>query len=400
MQFRRTPPRLATLILMTAVSLLSLNMFLPSLASMARDFGTDYAIVNISVAGYLAVSAVLQLVMGPLSDRYGRRPVLLTGLTVFTLASLGCLLAADIWLFLAFRMLQAAVVSASVLSRAIIADMHDKQTAASLMGYVAMIMAIAPMMGPMAGGFLEQLIHWRASFAVYLVCGAALLLVCWIDVGETNMHPSETFTAQFRAYPELLRSRRFWGYSSCTAFSVGTFFIFLGGAPLAASAAFGMTPAWLGVGMGCTTAGFFLGNAISGRLATRFELSELMTAGRLVTLAGLLLGAALLAGGLFHPVTFFGSVVSVGIGNGLSLPAGNAGAMAVRPRLAGSASGLSGAMQVGGGAALTVLAGVLVSEEHGIAILMALLIACAFLGLLAALYVLRLDRSEPLPAAS
>ncbi len=397
MPLRRPPPRLSTLIVMTAVSLLSLNLFLPSLASMARDFGTEYAIINISVAGYLAVSAGLQLVMGPLSDRYGRRPVLLTGLALFTAASLGCLLATNVWVFLAFRMMQAAIVSASVLSRAIIADMYDKQTAASLMGYVAMVMAVAPMMGPMAGGILEELIHWRASFAVYLVCGAGLLLTCWIDVGETNQHPSETFAAQFRAYPELLRSRRFWGYSLCTAFSVGTFFIFLGGAPLAASAAFGMSPAALGVGMGCTTAGFFFGNMIASRLSKRFELSQMMTAGRLVTLAGLLTGAALLAGGMFHAVTFFGSVVSVGIGNGLSLPAGNAGAMAVRPRLAGSASGLSGAMQVGGGAALTVLAGVLVTEENGIAILMALLIACAFAGLLTALYVMRLDRMEPLP---
>lgn len=400
MPSRRTPPSLATLILMTAVSLLSLNMFLPSLARMAEDFGTDYAIVNISVAGYLAVSAVLQLIMGPLSDRYGRRPVLLTGLAVFAAASIGCLLATDIWLFLGFRLLQAAVVSASVLSRAIISDMYDKQTAASLMGYVAMIMAIAPMMGPMAGGFLEQLIHWRASFAVYAVCGVLLLIACWVDVGETNLHPSETFAAQFRAYPELLRSRRFWGYSLCTAFSVGTFFIFLGGAPLAASAAFGMSPAWLGVGMGCTTAGFFLGNLVSGRFAARMQLSQMMAIGRIVTLAGLGAGAALMAAGLFHPVTFFASVVSVGIGNGLSLPSGNAGAMAVRPRLAGSASGLSGAMQVGGGAALTVLAGVLVTEENGIAILMTLLMLCALAGLVVALYVLRLDRTEPLPDLS
>jgi predicted MFS family arabinose efflux permease len=284
-----------------------------------------------------------------------------------------------------------------VLSRAIISDMHDKQTAASLMGYVSMAMAVAPMMGPMAGGVLEQIFDWRASFAVYAASGIVLLIVGWIDVGETNASPSETFAAQFRAYPELLRSRRFWGYSTCTAFSVGTFFIYLGGAPLAASAAFGLSPAWLGVGMGCTTAGFFFGNLISGRYSTRMPLATMMTLGRLATLAGLSAGAVLMLAGLFHPVTFFCSVVSVGIGNGLTLPAGNAGAMAVRPRLAGSASGLSGALQVGGGAALTVLAGILVTEEHGIAILMGMLILCTLLGLAAALYVMRLDRVDPLP---
>ncbi len=400
MSVRRSPPRVITLILMAAVSLLSLNMFLPSLAQMAVDFDTSYAIVNISVAGYLAVSALLQLVMGPLSDRYGRRPVLLVGLGVFAIASVGCLFAENIWIFLLFRMLQAGVVSASVLSRAIISDMYDKQQAASLMGYVAMIMAVAPMMGPMVGGLLEQFLHWRASFALYAVFGIGLVVLGWLDVGETNQHPSATFAAQFKSYPELLQSRRFWGYSLCTAFSVGTFFIFLGGAPLAASAAFDLSPAWLGVGMGCTTAGFFLGNFVSGQIAARLQLSSLMTIGRLLTLAGLCVGAALMAGGLFHPVTFFASVVFVGIGNGLTLPAGNAGAMSVRPRLAGSASGLSGAMQVGGGAALTVLSGALISEGNGIAILMAMLIFCSLLGLVAALYVLRIDRQSPLPEAA
>ena len=392
-------PRVITLILLTAVSLLSLNMFLPSLAQMARDFGADYAVLNLSIAGYLAVSAVLQLIMGPLSDRFGRRPVMLIGVAIFTVASLGCTLATNVWVFLFFRMLQGAVLVGSVLSRAIIRDMYDEREAASLMGYVAMAMAVAPMMGPMVGGTLEQLIHWRASFVTYALLGAALLIWCWYDLGETNKHKSETFRAQFRGYPELIRSRRFWGYSICTTFSVGTFYIFLGGAPLAASAAFDLGPVGLGVGMGCTTAGFFFGNFASGRWAKQHSLSSMMIAGRLITLAGLSLGLLLLATGLFNPITLFASVVSIGIGNGLTLPAGNVGAMSVRPQLAGSASGLSGAIQVGGGAALTTLAGILVNESHGVFILMAMLLVCTAASLLAALYVRWVDQNDPLPVA-
>ena len=140
-----SPPRIFTLVLLTALSVLSLNMFVPSLSNMAEDFHTDYALVNLSIAGYLAITAVLQLIMGPLSDRYGRRPVLLTGLAIFALASLGCAQASNIWVFLGFRILQGAIISGSALSQAVVRDMVPAREAASLMGYIAMAMAVAPM---------------------------------------------------------------------------------------------------------------------------------------------------------------------------------------------------------------------------------------------------------------
>ena len=187
-----SPPRLATLILLTALSTLSLNMFLPSLSNMARDFQTEYALVNLSIAGYLAVTAVLQLVIGPLSDRYGRRPVLLTAMAIFVMASLGCALATNIWVFLGFRVLQGAVIAGWALSQAAIRDMVPAQEAASLMGYVAMAMAVAPMLGPMLGGVLDEIFGWRASFLTFTGLGAALFILCWVDLGETNTRPSET----------------------------------------------------------------------------------------------------------------------------------------------------------------------------------------------------------------
>jgi MFS transporter, DHA1 family, multidrug resistance protein len=178
-----SPPRLLTLVLLTALSVLSLNMFLPSLPGIASDLEADYALVSLSIAGYLAITALLQLVMGPLSDRFGRRPVLLTGLAVFVLASLVCALATDIWTFLAFRVLQGAIISGAALSRAVIRDMVPAQEAASLMGYVAMAMAIAPMLGPMLGGALDQLLGWRASFFTFFALGIAVFGLCWADLG-------------------------------------------------------------------------------------------------------------------------------------------------------------------------------------------------------------------------
>jgi Bcr/CflA subfamily drug resistance transporter len=291
MRFAATsPPRLITLVLLSALSILPVNMFLPSLATMAGDFGVDYALVNLSVAGYAGVAAVLQLLLGPLSDRYGRRPVLLGGLATFVLASLGCALAADIWTFLACRLLQGAVVSGYAVSLAVIRDTTEARRAASLIGYVAMAWAVAPMLGPLLGGTLEQYLGWRASFWTFVVLGAALFALCWTDLGETNRQRSQSLAAQFFAYPELLRSARFWAHALCMAFSTGAFYAFLGGVPLVASTHFDLSASALGLAMGSITAGFMLGSFLSGRYAQRFPLAAMMLAGRIVACSGLLAG--------------------------------------------------------------------------------------------------------------
>ena len=162
------PPALMTLIALSGLSVVSLNMFLPSLANIAREFQADYALVNLCIAGYAAVSCVLQLVMGPLSDRFGRRPVILAALLLFLVASLGCLLAANVWVFLAFRMMQAVIAPAYAVSVAIIRDFSAGNKAASSIGYVAMASAVAPMLAPMLGGALDDLFGWRASFWAFL----------------------------------------------------------------------------------------------------------------------------------------------------------------------------------------------------------------------------------------
>ncbi|MDJ0896989.1 MAG: multidrug effflux MFS transporter, partial [Alphaproteobacteria bacterium] len=356
-----TPPRRFTLVLLSGLAIVSLNMFLPSLSSIAETFRADYALVNLSIAGYAAMTAVLQLVMGPLSDRFGRRPVILAALLIFSAASVGCLLADDIWTFLLFRMLQGAVIAGHTVSLAVIRDSWPAQKAASVMGYVAMAWAVAPLLAPMVGGTLDALFGWRASFWAFLGLGAAVFALCWSDLGETNKTPSATFTDQVQTYPALFRSRRFWGYALCTAFSLGAFYTFLSGAPLVARTVFGMPPASVGVAIGTITGGFILGSFLSGRFAAHHALTTMMIAGRLIACAGMVVGLAFLAAGVVHPVTLFGACVFVGIGNGLTMPSSNAGAMSVRPKLAGSASGLSGALAVAGGAVMSALTGAILT---------------------------------------
>ncbi|MCP4820721.1 MAG: multidrug effflux MFS transporter [Shimia sp.] len=392
-----SPPSLNTLVLLTAFSVLSLNMFLPSLESIAADFQVEYAMANLSIAGYLAVIAVLQVIMGPLSDRFGRRPVMLAGLGIFSFASIGCLFATNIWVFLGFRLLQGALISGMTLARAAVRDQHGPQKAASLLGYISMAMAIAPMTGPLLGGILDQLFGWRATFLFFVIAGFLLWWLTYADMGETNATPSATIRAQFKTYPELLRSRRFWGYSVCLTFSLGAFYIYITGAALVGGAVFHLSPAAIGGGVGIITCGFAFGSFLSGRFANRVPLTTLVITGRLVAACGPTLGLILMGFGVLHPITYFGAITLVGMGNGLTIPSANSGVMSVRPQLSGSAAGLSGAMSVAGGAVLTSLTGAVLTPETGAVTLMLLVLASVVLSLFAALYVRWVDLRDPLP---
>lgn len=380
-----SPPHIATLIVLTALAVASGNMFLPSLPSMARDFEIDYATMNLSIAGYLAVTGVLQLVIGPLSDRYGRRPVLLGALGVYVVGSIGCVLAQDLWTFLAFRVVQGAVIAGWALSQAIIRDTREAGEAASLMGYVSMAMALAPMLGPLFGGVLDEIYGWRANFIAFSLFGAVAFVVSWADVGETNRNRSATFLKQIQSYPELLRSGLFWGYTLCMAFSTGAFYAYLTGAPLVASSALGLTPASIGFWMGMSSAGFLFGSFLAGRFAAAYPLTTMMIAGRLIACAGLGVGLLFVASGVVTELTIFGSAIFLGIGNGVTMPSANAGALSVRPSLAGSAAGLSGALLVGIGALISAGTGAIVSPQDGAAVVLGVMLGCSAIGLIASL---------------
>ena len=159
---RQTPPKIITLTLLAGLSALTMNIFLPSLPSMAAYFNAPYALMQLSVALYLALSAVLQILIGPISDRYGRRKTLLASLALFLLATVGTLLAATATQFLIFRMAQAVIASGMVLSRAVVRDMVSDAEAASMIGYVTMGMSLVPMIGPIIGGALDQAFGWQA----------------------------------------------------------------------------------------------------------------------------------------------------------------------------------------------------------------------------------------------
>ncbi|KGJ14389.1 multidrug effflux MFS transporter [Paracoccus sanguinis] len=390
-RLRRTPPHILTLVLLSGLGALSMNVFLPSLPGMARDFGVDYAVMQLSVTVYLAGSALVQMIAGPLSDRYGRRPVMLVGLTTFLVATAGTLLAPSAGWFLAFRTLQAAVGTGMVLSRAIVRDMVEGDAAASRIGYVTMGMSVIPMMAPILGGLLDEAFGWRANFAMLLAAGAAALALAWVDLGETA-RGGLSMRAQMRGYPQLARSGVFWGYALAATFASGAFFAYLGGAPFVGETVFHLRPAEVGYWFAAPSIGYLLGNFISGRFAARVGIDRMILLGAWVT--ALALGAALavtMAGALV-PAVFFGAIALMGLGNGMVLPSATAGMMGVRPELAGTASGLGGAMAVAGGAGLAALAGRFLVPGAGATPLLCIMALSAAASLGAIIVVRRLRR--------
>ncbi|MDJ0859051.1 MAG: multidrug effflux MFS transporter [Dinoroseobacter sp.] len=390
---RTTPPHLITLVLVAGLAAMSMNVFLPSLPGMAAYFGTDYAVMQLSVSAYLMAVAVLQLIVGPLADRFGRRRVLLWSTGLFAVATLGTLMAPTAELFLIFRMMQAVVAAGLVLSRTIVRDLFDTDEAASMIGYVTMGMALVPLIAPGLGGMLDQAFGWRAPFSLLLVCAIAMVALLYFDLGETARRTSASFAEQMRDTPELLRARRFWGYVACAAFCSGAFFAFLGGAPYLGSEHFGLAPGELGLYLSTPALGYVAGNFIAGRYSKRIGVNRMIFWGTLLTTGGLVLSLALYAWGLQHPLTFFGLVASVGLGNGMALPNANAGLLSVRPHLAGTASGLGGAFMIGGGAAMSVLAGLLLGPDTGPYPLQALMIATSAASIAAILYVIKRERT-------
>ena len=169
------PPQLTPLILLTALAVLPVNMILPSLPHIATTFRVDFALVNLAVAGYAIVTALTEIVAGMLSDRYGRRPVALTAICIFIVASAGCALATDIAIFLLFRGLQASIAACFSVALVMIKETSSEGKAASRFGYLAMGWALAPMIGPLLGGSLDALFGWRAIFFVLTMLGAAVL---------------------------------------------------------------------------------------------------------------------------------------------------------------------------------------------------------------------------------
>lgn len=389
---RHSQPHIVTLILLASIGAVTMNMFLPSLPAMATHFNTSTATMGLAVGVYLGASAVFQILSGPLSDMIGRRPIVLWSLAIFIAASVAINFAPNLTTFFILRALQAVAGTTMVLSRAIVRDTTSTEKAGSRIAYVTMGMSIVPMISPAIGGYIETHFGWQGNFWMLGLIGAMCFAIAFMDQGETAPSTSKNAWAQFQQYPALLTSQRFWGYCLASSLGSGAFFAYIGGAPFVGSVIYGLSPQQLGLYFGAPALGYFVGNFLSGRYSTRFGIDTMVTCGLLITLFGLSMSFAISAASLGSAKAFFGFMTLVGLGNGMTIPNATAGMLSIKPELAGTASGLGSAIMIGGGAALSAIAGLQLQGATSDLPLIELMLVSVFAGLLCILYVMHRNK--------
>lgn len=344
------------LIGMTAIGPVTLNIVVPALPGIITRLDTNAAAVQLTLSLFLLSLACAQLVLGPLSDRFGRRPVALAGLALAVAASLGAIAASSIGALIAARIFQAAGASTGiVIGRAIIRDLYDRDRAAGIIGLVTTAMVIAPMVSPLIGGILDTAFGWEAIFIFITLMSGAVLAWAALILPETHhTRVSSSPAALLREWRALLISARFHAYVLAGALGSAPFFVFIGGGPHVVITLMGRSSAEYGVWFALSSFGYMAGNFTVSRLAHRVGLDAMIMAGIALGLAGAALMAVLFTvfpqGG---PVTVFLPQFIISYGNGLLLPNAVAGAVSIRPEAAGAAAGLTGFAQMATGAAAT-----------------------------------------------
>jgi DHA1 family bicyclomycin/chloramphenicol resistance-like MFS transporter len=353
---------------LTSIGPTTLNVVVPALPVMANRLATDVATIQLAVSVYLLALAAGQLLMGPLSDRFGRRPVLLAGITLTAGASVLAIVVATVESLIFARVLQALGASAGiVVSRAIIRDLFDRNRAAAMIGLVATVMVVVPTFGPLIGGLLDTGFGWESIFIFTAATSAAVVVWAALALPETrglNVPPGAQQQGFFRDLAGLARSAKFAGYVCAGAFGSSTFFVFLGGGPHVVVTLMERSSAEYGVWFAIGSIGYMAGNFGAARLSTRFGVDRLIWWGIGMEILGATMSTILAIYALhWGPIIVFGPQMIISFGNGLLLPGAIAGAVSVRPQAAGTAAGITGFAQMALGAAVTQYAGTLLAES-------------------------------------
>lgn len=383
----RRPPVIA-LVAISAVSPFAINSILPSLPAIALAFDAGYGRVQLILSLFLGAMAIAQIFIGPLSDRFGRRPVLLAGFVLFSVSCLLAPLAPTIDALIGIRIVQGATGCVGiVLARAIVRDLFERRQAASMLGYVTMGFAVAPLVAPVIGGLLQEAFGWTSIFVFTALLGVLGLVITWSFVPETNLYPTTrlSFATMLHDFGKLAGDLDFLLFAAVTGLSTGVFFAFLGGAPYVAEHILGLSPGVYGVWFGVAPIGYILGNYLAGRFTELFGVARMILTGSLIGLVAAALPLLLFRFGFVGPLELFLPMVLVGVANGLALPSAISGAVSVRPEIAGAASGLSGAVQMGTGAAFSAAAGALLTGGISAMPMFGLMLAAAVLVVVCAL---------------
>ncbi len=350
----------AALIAVSAIGPLALNMFMPSIPGLVTDLNTTAGMAQLTLTLYLIGTAVSQLVYGPLSDRFGRRPILLGGLVIFIFATIVCAYAPTIEILVAARLLQSFGGAAGmVLSRAIIRDLHEERAAASVIGYITMAWALAPMVAPVIGGYLDQYYSWRASFWLLTALGLFALALAALLLPETNQTTgAKSGESRLSAYQRLFTNKRFIGLVATLSFSTAVFFSFLGGAPFLTINYLGLTTLDYGTWYIIISLGYVAGNFIAGRMSQKLGTNTMIVGGMVISIAGATLAFVAAMSGQLNAALFFYPMAIIALGNGITLPNAMSATLSADPKAIGSAAGLAGFIQSMVGATAAQIVGI------------------------------------------
>ncbi|HLL28668.1 MAG TPA: multidrug effflux MFS transporter [Xanthobacteraceae bacterium] len=378
---------IAFLTLLAALGMLATNMYLASFPSIGHDLGTTPTAVRLTLTVFLVGFAFGQLVIGPLSDRYGRRPVLLAGLLVYAVASALCAVTASLEWMLAVRVLQAiGACTGSVVARAVARDLFQGDALTRSLGLVTTFTAAAPGFSPLIGGLIETFLGWRATFALLALVGAFAAAAAWLRIGETN-HTRATHLSlahAFAGYFSLMGKRLFLVPAAATTCAMGGLFAFFASSPTIFIRGFGVPPALFGLIPCFTVFAVFAGGFSAQRLARKWPGLAPIVGGLALMIIG---GGAMLAFALWGQAGIaevIGPLLVFLFGMGIVNPLSTVAAIRPFPEQAGAASALVGFFQMAGGALGTVILNAIPLPI--LEALPAVMLIAAIIGLLAAAF--------------
>lgn len=342
-------PPIAFLGLLAAISPLSLGIPAQSIPDIADTFGATYGATQLIISAFLLSFAVSQLVVGPLSDRFGRKPVLYSGLLIYGMASVGAAFADSIELLILARVLQGAGGCAALVTpRAVVQDTYSGLDAARMMAFVAMLQSVAPAVGPIIGGAVDTYFGWRWIFGFLAILAGAMALGANLWLRETRpLHGGQpdSWTTIFMRYARLLNSRLYIGYTLAFAFGTTGFFGFLAVGPALLIEGQGLSPFGFSLSLMIIATQFVVGAYVSSRLVGRVGLDRILWVATIgITLPALPLLIFVESPGVLTIVAPF---VVFAFFNGFIFPNALAGATSVDPRIAGSAASFLGFAQLG-----------------------------------------------------